>query len=86
MNELTTTFPNLLIALRIFLTLPIAVASRGHSFSKLKLIENYLRSSMSQERLTDLVVILIEKEISEELDSSHIIDEFATKKAPHNVQ
>nr|CAH7738142.1 unnamed protein product [Callosobruchus chinensis] len=43
MNELTTSFLNLFIALRIFLTLPITVASGKHSFSKLKLIENYLR-------------------------------------------
>nr|CAH7725117.1 unnamed protein product [Callosobruchus chinensis] len=73
MNELTTSFPNLL-------TLPITVASGEHSFSKLKLIENYLRSSISQETSSDLAVISIEKKISQELDFSHTIDEFATKK------
>nr|CAH7766108.1 unnamed protein product [Callosobruchus chinensis] len=80
MNELTTSFPNLFIALRIFLYLPITVASREHSSSKLKLIENYLSSSMFQERLSDLAVISIKKEISEEFDLSHMIDKFATKK------
>nr|CAH7760805.1 unnamed protein product [Callosobruchus chinensis] len=79
MHELTTSFPNLFFAFRIFLTLPIVVASGEHSFSKLKFIENYLRS-MPPERLSDLAVISIENEISEGLDLRHIIDEFATKK------
>nr|CAH7748599.1 unnamed protein product [Callosobruchus chinensis] len=51
------------------------VASGEYSFSKLRLIENFIkRSFMSQGRLLDLAVILIGKEISEELDLSHITD------------
>ena len=41
-------FPNLCIALRILLTMPVTVASAERSFSKLKLIKTYLRTSMSQ--------------------------------------
>lgn len=41
-------FPNLWIALRIFVTIPVSVASCERSFSKLKLIKTYLRSTMSQ--------------------------------------
>ena len=44
-------FPNACIAYRILLTVPINVASAERSFSKLKLIKSYLRSTMSQERL-----------------------------------
>ena len=44
-------YPNTNIALRIFLTLPVTVASCELSFSKLKLIQNYLCSSMGQYRL-----------------------------------
>ena len=80
-NELVSSFPNFSIALRIFLTLPVTVASGERSFSKLKLIKNYLRSSMSQERLTSLALLSIEKDICESLDLSKVIDEFASKKA-----
>ena len=80
-NDLFDTFPNISIALRILLTLPISVASGERSFSKLKLIKNYLRSSMSQERLNNLAIISIESEICEELNMDEIIKDFVTMKA-----
>ncbi|XP_033220910.1 uncharacterized protein LOC117175311 [Belonocnema kinseyi] len=53
-------YSNFAIALRILLTLPITVASGKRSFSKLKLIKTYLRSTMSEMRLMDLTIISIE--------------------------
>ena len=40
-------FPNAYIAYRILLTIPVMVAFMEISFSKLKLIKSYLRSTMS---------------------------------------
>lgn len=39
----------------------VIVVSHERSFSKLKLIKNYLRSKMSQERLDSLATLCIEK-------------------------
>ena len=50
-------FPNTCIAYRILLTIPITVASAKRSFSKLKLIKSYLRSTMSQEKLSGLTIL-----------------------------
>ena len=50
-------FPNLRIALQILLAVTVSIASCERSFSKLKLILSYLRSSMSQERLCDLTLL-----------------------------
>ncbi|KAL4619977.1 hypothetical protein ACB092_06G120700 [Castanea dentata] len=43
---------------------PNAFASAERSFSKVKLIKSYLRSIMSQERLSGLTILSIEKEIN----------------------
>ena len=74
-------YPNIEIALRIFLTLPVTVASCERSFSKLKIIKNYLRSTMGQERLSGLAVISIERDISTTVNYDDVIDQFAACKA-----
>ena len=56
-------YPNIFVAYRILFTIPIIVASAERSFSKLKLLNNYLRSTMSQERLNGLASLYIEKKI-----------------------
>ncbi|KAK0141267.1 hypothetical protein N1851_021709 [Merluccius polli] len=49
-ENLLDSYPNLSIALRVLLTLPVTVASGERSFSALKLTKTYLRSTMCQER------------------------------------
>ncbi|XP_039622153.1 uncharacterized protein LOC120537339 [Polypterus senegalus] len=53
-KDLSEIYPNFWTALRIALTLPVTVAQAERSFSKLKLIKTYLRSTMSQEWLIGL--------------------------------
>ena len=74
-------FPNAYITYRILLTIPITVASAKRSFSKLKLIKSYLRSTMSQERLSGLAILSIENEMLEELEYKNLISQFAAQKA-----
>ncbi|XP_058185930.1 uncharacterized protein LOC131303155 [Rhododendron vialii] len=56
------------VAYRILLTIPVTVASAERSFSKLKLIKTYLRTTMSQERLNGLAMISIENEYLDKLE------------------
>ena len=79
------TFPNSEIALRILLTIPVTVASGERSFSKLKLIKNYLRTTMSQERLCGLAIIAIEQDAVSTLDYKDVIAEFAARKARRQI-
>ncbi|XP_076048071.1 uncharacterized protein LOC143029261 isoform X1 [Oratosquilla oratoria] len=69
-------YPNLWVALRIACTLPVTVASAERSFSKLKLIKTYLRSSMGQERLSGLAIISINHEVGKDVLYEDIIDDF----------
>ncbi|XP_058742320.1 uncharacterized protein LOC131614784 [Vicia villosa] len=72
-------FPNTVIAYRILLTIPVTVASAERSFSKLKLLKTYLRSTMSQERLNGLALIAVENDFLETLKYEELLDEFASK-------
>jgi len=72
-------FPNATIAYRVLLTIPVTVASAERSFSKLKLLKTYLRSTMTQERLNDLAIIALEGELLEKIDYEHIIEDFISK-------
>ena len=60
-------FPNTCIAYRIWLTIHVTIASTERSFSKLKLIKSYLKSTMSKEKLSGLVILSIENEMLEVL-------------------
>ncbi|XP_055874546.1 uncharacterized protein LOC129924311 [Biomphalaria glabrata] len=74
-------FPNLRIALQIMLTISVSVASCERSFSKLKIILTYLRASMGRERLSDLVLLSIEKELVETINFDDVIDNFASARS-----
>ncbi|XP_048513412.1 zinc finger MYM-type protein 1-like [Athalia rosae] len=80
-NDLLSIVPNVVIALRILLSLPVSVASGERSFSKLNIIENYLRSTMSQERFVGLATISIEGELCDLIDYQELIADFAKVKA-----
>ncbi|GJW95987.1 zinc finger MYM-type protein 1-like protein [Tanacetum coccineum] len=72
-------YPNAIIAYRVLFTIPVTVASAERSFSKLKLLKSYLRSTMSQERLNGLALIAIENDILESVNYDDLIKNFASK-------
>ena len=74
-------FPNVETGLRLYLSLMISNCSGERSFSLLKRVKNFLRSTMSQDRLTALSLLSIESEILRSLNFEDIIHEFATAKA-----
>jgi len=79
--RLTELLPNLYVALRLFLTISVSVASCERSFSKLKIIKSYLRSTMSDTRLSNLAILSIERERAEKIDFNDIMTNFASLKS-----
>jgi len=67
--NLTSCFPNLYVALKLSVTLPISSCSVERSFSKLKLIKTKLRTSMLQDRLENLMKISCEKDLDPVVDN-----------------
>lgn len=77
-------YPNISIDYRILFTVPVTVASAERSFSKLKLLKNYLRSTMTQQRLNGLATLCIEKKLLDDIDIDPIISDFASRNIRRN--
>ena len=80
-HSISASFPEVCTAMLLFLTIPVTTASAERSFSKLKLVKNYLRSTMAQERLEGLALLSIEQGTARKLNLSKVIDRFAEMKA-----
>ena len=59
----SSSFPNVTVALRILATLPITSCECERSFSKLKRLKTYCRSTMGENRLNGLAMLYIHQEI-----------------------
>ncbi len=58
------TYPNLYKLLQLALTLPVGSATSERSFSAMRRIRNWLRTTMSEHRFSDLGILHIEAEIT----------------------
>lgn len=70
-------FPTILSLLTAAITLPVSSTTCERTFSKLKLIKTAARNSMLNERLSDLCLLAVEREI--EIDFEKLIFAFATE-------
>ncbi|XP_044588849.1 zinc finger MYM-type protein 1-like [Cotesia glomerata] len=80
-RSLRDVYPNVDIALRIFLSIPATNCSGERSFSTLKRVKTYLRASMGQDRLNSLALLSIEAQLVQKIEYDDIIDIFARTKA-----
>ena len=64
--------------LRIFLTVPMASATAEKSFSALRRLKNYLRTTMSQKRLNHLILLHTHKDRTDLLEISDIARQFVS--------
>lgn len=65
---------------RLSFTSPVTIASSERTFSKLKLIKQYLRSTMTSNRLSSLMILSCEKDIVDKLDIDSVITKWSLAK------
>ena len=73
-------YPHLSKAYRLALTIPVSVANNERSFSKLKIVKNYLRTTMKENRLDSLMIACCSHEILDLLDINKLADEWSVLK------
>lgn len=72
-------YPNFKVLFKICLTLPSNSATCERSFSTMRRINQWLRSSMGQERFSNLVVLYSESDLVKSLNFDKLMDEYAKK-------
>lgn len=77
---LLSSLPDVCSLFQLFLTLPVTSATAERSFSKLKLIKTYLRSTMCSERLSDLATLSIEHKRAQKIDLEQCANNFLMSK------
>ncbi|KAL7596353.1 hypothetical protein Lser_V15G28107 [Lactuca serriola] len=65
---------------RLILTLPVSTATTERGFSAMKIFKNRIRNKMSDDFLANNLVVYIEREIAENIDTKSVIDEFKDLK------
>ena len=78
---LQTILPQVCVALRLFVSIPVSVSSGERSFSKLGIVKNCRRSTMGQERLSSLIMLSCERDIARKINYDDVIESFAFKCA-----
>ena len=82
-NKLVSSFPNVNIAFRIYLSILGTSCEGERSFSVLKHVQNYIRSTVDQAKLSALSLLSIESELLKNLDIDRddIITDLVHKKS-----
>ncbi|CAF4322626.1 unnamed protein product [Rotaria sp. Silwood2] len=82
-NNYKSLYPRLYRVYTFILSLPVTVASNERMFSRLKLIKNYLRSKMFDDRLMNLILCSSEKDILDSLNLDELVTVWRTKTRRH---
>ncbi|XP_063590423.1 zinc finger MYM-type protein 1-like [Penaeus indicus] len=78
-GDLATLYPNLFRVIQIAATIPVTIASCERCHSKVKIINNYLRAKMDEDRIESLLLISSERDLSQDIKLVELVNQFAIK-------
>lgn len=65
--------------IKLILTIPASAATAERSFSALRRSKTYLRSTMTQKRLTHMMILHVHKSMTAKIDLKLIAKEFVSR-------
>jgi hypothetical protein len=77
-GRLQKVYPSVSKLLKLCLTLPVTSVASERTFSKMRLIKSRIRSTMSDNRLCNLLLLSVEACESDNVDMSFVMQHFAT--------
>ena len=78
---LQSIFPQICVALRIFVSISVSATSGERSFSELAIVKNCRRSTMGQECLTGLIMLSSERDLARKINYETVTEAFSSKCA-----
>lgn len=73
-------YPAIYELLKIFSTLPVSTATAERSFSTLRRLKDWMRTTMREDRLVALALLNIHRGIADKVDPNKVVDRFAKVK------
>ena len=67
---------NIFTLLKIALTMPVTTCENERSHSQVKLVKTYLRSSMTENRLSALMLMKVHRQLAENLSVNELVTRF----------
>ena len=81
-GDLASLYPNLHRLICIAATVPVTIASCEGCHSKVKIVNNYMRATMAEDRLQSLVLISSERDLAEDIKLDCLVNVFE----PRNLE
>ena len=81
LKPLQCAYSEIIKIVKILITLPVTTASTERLFSVLSLVKTYLRTSMRNDRLSDLLLMASEKVLVRNLNYEALVDNFPKLKS-----
>ena len=78
-SEYECVFPQVFTLLRLLFVIPATSATSERSFSALRRVKTYLRTTMTQERLNNLIVLHIHRD--REINLMEAVSEFVSRNS-----
>ena len=69
-------FSEVLRLIKIFYTVPVTTSTAERTFSSLRRLKTFLRTTMSQPRLNNAMTLYVHKEITDRIDLSELAATF----------
>ena len=76
-------YSQVVVLVTLILVMPATNATSERSFSALRHVKSYLRSTISQSRLNSLMVLHVHKEMTDTLNLIQVANDFVSNKAEH---
>lgn len=78
-----TLFSQVVIVVSLALVMPATNAASERSFSSLRRIKSYLRSTMTQSRLNSIMLLHVHKDLADQINLIDVANDFVDNKLDH---